>query len=103
MLAGVTGILDSVGDDWVRIRVSGFVIHVSVPASVVHDIGLVGEVVSLHTYLRIREEQVTLYGFVSSDDLDANWYRKSCSLPFSVIPAESSGSRFGKNFISSSL
>ena len=70
MLAGVTGILDSVGDDWVRIRVSGFVIHVSVPASVVHDIGLVGEVVSLHTYLRIREEQVTLYGFVSSDDLD---------------------------------
>ncbi len=70
MLTGVTGILDSAGDDWVRLQVSGFVIHIAVPASVVYQVGSVGDTVSLHTYLRIREEQLSLYGFISSDDLE---------------------------------
>ena len=70
MLTGVTGRLVSAGDDWVRLQVSGFVIHIAVPASVVYQVGSVGDTVSLHTYLRIREEQLSLYGFISSDDLE---------------------------------
>jgi Holliday junction DNA helicase RuvA len=70
MLAGVTGILEAFGEDWIRIRLGGFLIHLSVPTSLVSEIEPVGEVVSLHTHLRIREDQVNLYGFASSDELD---------------------------------
>jgi len=70
MLSGVTGLLHSVGDDWIRLRVSGFVIHISVPTSLVNQVGTIGETVSLYTYLRIREEQLALYGFISLDELD---------------------------------
>ncbi|MEC9309221.1 MAG: Holliday junction branch migration protein RuvA [Chloroflexota bacterium] len=70
MLAGVTGVLETFGEDWVRIRIGGFLIHVAVPTSLVSKLEPVGELVSLHTHLRIREDQVTLYGFASADELD---------------------------------
>ena len=70
MLAGVTGVLETFGEDWVRIRIGGFLIHVAVPTSLVSQLEPVGGLVSLHTHLRIREDQVTLYGFASADELD---------------------------------
>ena len=70
MLAGVTGVLETFGEDWVRIRIGGFLIHVAVPTSLVSQLEPIGELVSLHTHLRIRDDQVTLYGFSSSDELD---------------------------------
>lgn len=70
MLAGVTGVLETFGEDWVRIRIGGFLIHVAVPTSLVSQLEPIGELVSLHTHLRIRDDQVALYGFSSSDELD---------------------------------
>jgi len=70
VLAGVTGVLETFGEDWVRIRIGGFLIHVAVPTSLVSQLEPIGELVSLHTHLRIRDDQVALYGFSSSDELD---------------------------------
>ena len=70
MLAGVTGVLETFGEDWVRVRIGGFLIHVAVPTSLVSQLEPIGELVSLHTHLRIRDDQVTLYGFSSADELD---------------------------------
>ena len=63
MIVGVRGRLETIGPDWVHIAVGGVVLQVSVPANAIASLGAVGDAVSLHTLLRIRDEQPTLYGF----------------------------------------
>jgi Holliday junction DNA helicase RuvA len=63
MIVGVRGRLETTGPDWVHVAVGGVVLQVSVPANAIASLGAVGDAVSLHTLLRIRDEQPTLYGF----------------------------------------
>ena len=63
MIVGVNGRLEAAGADWVHVAVGGVVLQVSVPANAIGSMGAVGDPVSLHTLLRIRDEQPTLYGF----------------------------------------
>ena len=63
MIVGVRGTLAATGPDWVHISVGGVTMQVSVPSSSIPALGAVGGTVSLHTLLRIRDEQPTLYGF----------------------------------------
>ena len=63
------GILETTGSDWVNVRVGGITIQVSVPANTVSSLGAIGSSVSLHTYLRIRDEEPVLYGFADSASL----------------------------------
>ena len=63
MIVGVRGRLEAAGPDWVQVAVGGVVLQVSVPATAIAALGSVGDAVSLHTLLRVRDEQPTLYGF----------------------------------------
>ena len=63
MIVGVRGRLEASGSDWVHVAVGGVVLQVSVPANAIASLGAVGDPVSLHTLLRVRDEQPTLYGF----------------------------------------
>ena len=63
MIVGVRGTLAATGPDWVQVAVGGVTMQVFVPSSAIPPLGMVGANVSLHTLLRIREEQPTLYGF----------------------------------------
>ena len=63
MIVGVHGILETTGPDWVHVRVGGVTLQVSVPANAVSGLGPLGSQVTLHTYLRIRDEEPVLYGF----------------------------------------
>jgi Holliday junction DNA helicase RuvA len=63
MIVGVRGTLAATGPDWVHVAVGGVTLQVSVPSNSIAALGAVGEAVSLHTLLRIRDEQPTLYGF----------------------------------------
>jgi Holliday junction DNA helicase RuvA len=63
MIVGVHGTLEATGPDWVHVRVGGVTMQVAVPANTVSGLGAVGSQVSLHTYLRIRDEEPVLYGF----------------------------------------
>ena len=66
MIVGVHGTLETTGSDWVNVRVGGITIQVSVPANTVSSLGAQGSSVSLHTHLRIRDEEPVLYGFADS-------------------------------------
>ena len=63
MIVGVRGTLAATGPDWVHVTVGGVTLRVFVPANAIAALGAVGATVSLHTLLRIRDEQPTLYGF----------------------------------------
>lgn len=70
MIVGVSGVLGAVGPDWVYIRVGGVSLQVFVPAAAIGELGSIGDSVSLHTQLRIQNEQPVLYGFVSQSSLE---------------------------------
>ena len=63
MIVGLRGVLASTGPDWVHITVGGVTLQVFVPANAIAALGPSGSTLSLHTLLRIREEQPVLYGF----------------------------------------
>ena len=63
MIVGVHGTLETTGPDWVNIRVGGVTLQVSVPANTVSSLGSLGSQVTLHTHLRIRDDEPVLYGF----------------------------------------
>ena len=69
MIAAVRGALRARGIDWVQVDVGGVTLHISVPASLVQELGEVGQEVRLHTRMVIRDEEVHLYGFPSSEAL----------------------------------
>ena len=69
MIVGVHGTLETTGSDWVNVRVGGITIQVSVPVNTVSRLGAQGSSVSLHTHLRIRDEEPVLYGFADSASL----------------------------------
>jgi Holliday junction DNA helicase RuvA len=49
--------------------VGGVGLRVHVPSTVLENVGGVGRHISLHTYLIVRETELTLYGFESEEDL----------------------------------
>lgn len=69
MIVNVRGILETAGPDWVHVRVGGVTLQVFVPANAVLRLGAPGEEVSLHTHLRLRDEQLVLFGFPDAASL----------------------------------
>jgi len=69
MIAGLHGKLESVGSDWAIIDVGGIGFQVYMPTSTLSTLGAVGEEVKLYTHLHLREDNATLYGFGSTDEL----------------------------------
>ena len=69
MIAGLHGKLESVGSDWAIIDVGGIGFQVYMPTSTLSTLGAVGEEVKLYTHLHLREDNATLYGFASTDEL----------------------------------
>ena len=69
MIRSVRGSLEAVGPGWAIVNVGGVGLQVFVPAPALAALGPVGSQVSLHTYLAVREGDLTLYGFPSTDAL----------------------------------
>lgn len=72
MIVGIRGTLSAIGPDWVHVTVGGVTLQAFVPSTAISALGPTGSVVSLHTLLRIREEQPVLYGF--PDDASAQLF-----------------------------
>jgi len=68
VIAGIEGILEAYGVDYVIIKVGGisFQVYVPSPASV----GSIGERVKLHTSLQLKENFIGIYGFASTEELE---------------------------------
>jgi len=69
MIAGLHGKLESVSSDWAIIDVGGIGFQVYMPTSTLSSLGAIGEEVKLYTHLHLREDNATLYGFASTDEL----------------------------------
>ncbi len=69
MIAGLHGKLESVGSGWAIIDVGGIGFQVYMPTSTLSLLGAIGEEVKLYTHLHLREDNATLYGFASTDEL----------------------------------
>jgi len=70
VIVGVRGILAAVGPDWVHIQVGGVSLQVFVPSTAISELGSIGDAVSLHTQLRMQNEQPVLYGFNTQNSLE---------------------------------
>jgi len=68
MIAGIEGILEAYGTDYVIVKVGGisFQIYVPSPAST----GSIGERVKLHTNLQLKENFIGIYGFATTEELE---------------------------------
>jgi len=69
MIASLHGKLESLGTEWAIIKVNGIGFQVYTPTSTLSTLGSIGKEVRLHTHLHLREDNATLYGFASADEL----------------------------------
>ncbi len=69
MIATLEGILEYRGNDSVVISVGGIGFRVYVSGSTLSQLGTVKGKVSLYTHLHVREDNVSLYGFASDEEL----------------------------------
>ena len=69
MIATLEGTLAYRGEDSVIINVGGIGFRVYVSSSTSSQLGAVKGRVSLYTHLHVREDNISLYGFVSSEEL----------------------------------
>jgi len=73
MIAKLTGILDSVGEDWAIDDVHGVGYLASCSGRTLARLGQAGGQVSLHTETRLKDEIPHLYGF--GDRAERDWFR----------------------------
>ena len=69
MISSLHGRVESLGSDWAIINVHGIGFQVYMPTSTLSSLGAVGKEVQLYTHLHLREDNASLYGFASSDEL----------------------------------
>jgi len=69
MIAGLHGKLQTIGSNWAIIDVGGVGFQVYMPTSTLSTLGAIGEEVELHTHLHLREDNATLYGFATAEEL----------------------------------
>ena len=69
MIAAVEGILASKGNNSVIIKAGAVSFLVNVPGSTLSRLGHPGNTVFLHTHLYVREDNISLYGFSSPQEL----------------------------------
>lgn len=74
MIAKLTGILDSVGEDWAIVDVAGVGYLASCSGRTLSLLGQPGGQVTLYTEMRARDEIPHLYGFGSRAEQD--WFRR---------------------------
>ncbi|MFC1870257.1 Holliday junction branch migration protein RuvA [Chloroflexota bacterium] len=68
MIASLNGAPESLGSNWAVINVGGIGFQVYMPTSTLSTLRT-GQAVKLYTHLHLREDNVTLYGFGSADEL----------------------------------
>lgn len=69
MIAGLVGRLDAKLQDAILVDVGGVIYRVGTSSTTLNEVGEVGETVRLSTHLFVREDQLTLYGFATQDEL----------------------------------
>ena len=67
MITAIKGELEVLGVDWADLSVGGVTLRIYLPASDVDQLGRPGDRVRLFTSLQVREDSLTLYGFINAE------------------------------------
>ncbi len=70
MIASLQGKLESLSGDSAVINVGGVGFQVYMPTSTLSTLGSTGKEAKLYTHLHLREDNATLYGFATSEELE---------------------------------
>ena len=69
MFAYIKGSLEEKTSTYVVIDVSGVGYKIFMSANSINEIGEIGNIVKVHTHYYVREDNISLYGFLSSEEL----------------------------------
>lgn len=69
MYAYIKGILEIKGNDYIVIENSGIGYKVFAPISTINKLGEIGDTVKVYTHYHVREDDISLYGFYSLEEL----------------------------------
>ena len=69
MLAYIKGILEIKASDYVVIDVGGLGYKVFMSAIGMEKLGKIGDTVKVHTYYRVREDDISIFGFNTNEEL----------------------------------
>ena len=66
----IKGELTEISEGIIVVENNGIGFNINVPATVISSLSSIGEEVKVYTYLQIREDAHSLYGFLTRDDLN---------------------------------
>ena len=69
MFAYIKGSLEQKSNNYVIIDVSGIGYKIFMPSNSIDKLGDIGNIVKVYTYYYVREDNISLYGFYSNDEL----------------------------------
>lgn len=68
LISALSGCLELIGPDWVDVNVGGVTFRVLTPTSTTDQIGKLRDIVRLVTSVQVRQESITIYGFLKEED-----------------------------------
>lgn len=69
MLAYIKGILEIKTNGYIVVETAGIGYKVFMPQSTISKLGNIGDKVQVYTYMRVREDDISLYGFLNNEEL----------------------------------
>jgi len=69
MIVALEGTLEHRSIDSAVVKIGPLSLHVYIPGSTLSRLGAVGDKVHLHTHLYVREDNIAIYGFSSTEEL----------------------------------
>jgi len=70
MIASLKGKLELIGSEWAVVNVGGIGLQVFIPSPTLGGLGAIGGDVKLYTHLYLREDNISLYGFATTGELE---------------------------------
>lgn len=69
MLAYIKGTLEIKTKGYIVVETGGIGYKIFMPESSIEKVGDIGENVQVHTFMRVREDDISLYGFLTNEEL----------------------------------
>lgn len=69
MLAYIKGQIDSKTNTYIVIDVGGLGYKIFMSETAIENVGNIGEIVKVYTYYRVREDDISIFGFITKEEL----------------------------------
>lgn len=69
MFAYIKGILEVKARDFVVIDINGLGYKIFMSESAIDTLGNIGDIIKIHTFVRVKEDDISIFGFKSQDEL----------------------------------